>query len=385
MTFTVDKKQFIKALQSVMPAVSKRGSLPVLSGVKITGADTRYALEATDLELAISLQAPAKGDGLGDPAVVPAKGLLKAVKSMPEDEVSIEVEANEDRSRVKVTSGARKVAIDGYSPAEWPEVARSDRKSQAVCWFDAEQLADALSRIVLCASSDEARPVLTGVQFTFGNDTLELAATDSYRLGYLKLATEQMGEVPDLAPIVPARVLKALAKQLKKDKGRGIIYVGSQGAERDIPLVEFSFGGATCWMTRAIAGEFPNWRQLVPKETGGSFEFDSEELSAAVKGASELRTNKSVPVKVQLDDSCELKMEDAQAASVAESLPAASYSPNGVGPMVIAFNPDFLLDAVSFLAEERGRMRATDPYKPALFQGEADEQGYVLMPVRLPS
>lgn len=382
MGFIVDKKLFLNALQSVMPAVSNRSSLPVLSGVKITGADTRFALEATDLELVISLQASARGDGFSDYAVVPAKGLAKAVKSMPEDEVSIEIEAGDGRSRVEVTSGTRKVAIDGYSPDDWPEV-RSDRKMQAVCWFDAEQLANALSRVVLCASSDEARPVLTGVQFTFGKDTLELAATDSYRLGYLKLETEQMGEVPEFAPIVPAKVLKALAKQLKKEKGRrGIIYVGSQGQDDSGPrLVEFSFG-AVCWMARAIEGEFPNYRQLIPKETGGRLDFDAEEMISAAKGADAVRTQNSTPVRIVLGDSCELRMEESGTATVSETLKGASYSPNGVGPMLVAFNPSFLVDGVTFIGDERVRMWSADPYKPALFVN--DDRSYVLMPVRLP-
>lgn len=60
MGFIVDKKLFLKALTSVMPAVSKRSALPILSGVKLCGADTRFALEATDLELIIRLQGPAK-------------------------------------------------------------------------------------------------------------------------------------------------------------------------------------------------------------------------------------------------------------------------------------------------------------------------------------
>lgn len=381
MGFTIDRKQFLKALTSVMPAVSSRATLPILSGVKLAGADTRYSLQATDLELVISMQAPANGSGPISEAVVPAKALTKAVKALPDSEVTIEVEDRDGRQVVKVASGAREILLDALPTHEWPEVLKGV-EGKAVCWFEPAELADALEKMALCASTDEARPILTGVQFNFGKDRLELAATDSYRLGVLSIEVEAIGEVPDFAPIVPARVLKALAKQLKKHDARGIIHVVTAGEEDSRRhLVEFSFGAA-CWATRAIEGEFPQWRSLIPQDTGGMCQFDSDELASAVKGADALRSQKSTPVRVVLGDSCELRMEESGTATVAEALGRASYSPNGVGPMEIAFNPGFLNDAVKFVGEERVKMRSTDGCKPALFHGENGAR-YVLMPVRL--
>jgi DNA polymerase-3 subunit beta len=384
MGFIVDKKLFLKSLASVMPAVRARSTLPILSGIKLGGADTRFSLEATDLELVIRLQGPAKGTGEAvDWAVVPAKALAKAVKSLSGNELTVDLVGQDERPVVEISSGKRRVAIDALPASDWPEIG-SDIEFQAVCWFEARELADALRRVVLCASEDEARPVLTGVQFNFRGDSLELVATDSYRLGVLSIGVEPMKQAPDWAPIVPAKALKALAKQLKREDGRGILYVGKSGSE-DNPqrFVEFSFGTCDCWLMREISGEFPNWRQIVPEESGSVFEFASEEMAEAVKGAAALRSQKSVPVRISLGDSCELRMEENGTASVAEALSDASYFPNGVGPISIAFSPTFLLDAISFVGEEKVRMRATDPLKPALFLGENGGR-YVLMPVRLP-
>lgn len=382
MGFIVDKKLFMNSLTSVMPAVSTRSALPILSGVKLCGTDTRFALEATDLELVIRIQGPAKGTGEGvDWAVVPAKALAKAVKSLAGDEVTLDLVERDERPVVELSSGKRRISLDALPSTDWPEIG-TDIEFQAVCRFDVREFADALRRVVLCASDDEARPVLTGVQFNFRGDSLELAATDSYRLGILSIGVEPMKEAPDWSPIVPAKILKALAKQLKKEDGRGTLYVGKSGAEDNLQrLVEFSFGSADCWLMREIQGEFPNWRQLVPEEAGGNFEFASEEMTEAVKGAAALRSQKSVPVRLSLGDSCVLRMEERQVANFAETLESAAYSPNGVGPMEIALSPDFLLDAITFVGEERVRMRANDAVKPALFSGENGGR-YVLMPVR---
>lgn len=382
MGFTVDKKEFVKALVTIMPAVPTRSSLPILSGVKLTAADTRFAMEATDLELSISLQAPATGNGNGvESTVVPAKALAKAVKSMSGSDVSVSMGGDDAKSAVEVASEKRRISIETYPVSDFPEITHGV-EWQAVCWFEPKEFADALTKVVLCASNDDARPVLTGVQFNFGEDRLELAATDSYRLGVLSVETERMGEIPNGSPIVPARVLKSLAKQLKKHEGRGIVYLGSVGEDKPaLRFIQFSFG-ATCWTTRQIEGEYPNWRQIMPAESGGILEFDSEELTTAVKGAAELRSQKSVPVKVSLDDSCVIRMAESQVADVSETLEGATYSPNGAGPMEIAFNPDFLIDGITFVAQEKGRMQASDPLKPVLLLGDGGSR-YVLMPVRL--
>lgn len=385
MQFTIEKKAFLAEIARVTPAVSKRSTLPVLSGIRLRATCSRIAMSATDLEFEVRLQAKAvTTDGFGE-AVIPATSLTKALKAMPGPDVVVEFQESDGRPLLTVASDNKTVTLDSYPAEDYPEIA-SGVEWKPVCWFDATSLADALSRAVLCASGDESRPVLTGVQFNFDPEGLKLVATDSYRLGIATATTEPKGEAPDEAPIVPARVLKALAKQLKKDGGRGLIYLGTKEGKGgpDSRFVEFSLGTGS-WLTRQIEGDFPNWKALLPKEDAGSqFEFDSKELAEAAKGAADLRSAKSVPVRIGLDDRCVLQMEDSQVASVTEDLGKASYSPNGVGPMTIAFNPDFLIDGINFIDEERAVMRATDPVKPTLFLG-GNGRRYLLMPVRLAS
>lgn len=386
MGFTVEKKPFLKVLASVMPAVATRSPLPVLSGVKIAQTGSGYALEATDLELAIRVEAPAKRNRKGFPAsVVPAKALASAVKSIIGDDGKVDHLKRTGHPVLEVSSGQRKIAIDALPTSEWPEIA-ADAEFHSVCRFEAKELADALERIVLCSSTDEARPVLNGVQFNFKGESLELAATDSYRLGVLSVRVEPMREDLEWSPIVPARALQALAKRLKKEDGQITFRVGRSGSEEgSIRFIGFSFGSSDSWLMREIEGEFPNYKSLLPdKNAGATFEVDSEVLSSAVGGADSVRKQKSTPVRIVLDDSCELRMEESGTAKVAEKLAGAAYSPNGVGaPMTILFTPVFLKDAISFIGDERIRMRSADPFKPALFLSEDEDRTYLLMPVRL--
>lgn len=385
MKFQLEKKDLMEALKSVQPAVASRSSLPILGGIKLEATGGKLTVEATDLELAIRLDMTAEISGESGRAVVPAKTFAKAVKAIPDATVTIEIHDSDDRKAVDVCCTKRKVAIEGFSPDDWPDIAQ-DSEWKPLCHVEASDLADVLGRVASCASRDDSRPVITGVQFNLkdGETKAEVVATDSYRLGLASLDVEMVGEAPECSPILPARVLLALAKELKRHSGRAVLHLGTAGQpEHQRILAQLSFGTIS-WVMRTIEGEFPNWKALVPNDSQGSaFEFDSKELVSAVKGAAELRDQKTVPVRFALGDSCVLRMVEGQTEKVVETLDSATYSPNGVGRLEIAFSPDFLISGISFIGAGKGLMRMTDGHKPVLLIGDAEDR-YVLMPVRLP-
>ena len=381
MQFQIDKKQFLTALQSVEPTVSKRATLPILSGVRLEAVAGRAALSTTDLESAADLQVRAETSGGHGKAVVSFKELRQAVKAMPEGTVSVGFVHPDRTPQVTISSGGRKVTLDGFDPEDWPKVGDGiDWK----CLFAVESsvLADAMGRAVLCASTDEARPVLTGALFAFSpeNGSLEIVTTDSYRLGIVNVAVDKHGDAEAWKAIVPARVLRAITKILGKHDGQVRIYQGSAGNNN---LIEFAFGAGR-YILRCIDGEFPNYTQLVPAEEGGSLQFEPKEMTQAVKDASSIRSEKSTPARLILGDRCVLSVIENGSPKVRQALPSASYSSNGTGPLEVAFNPDFLADGIKFVGADKEVMWVKDACKPALIVGDPDRR-YVVMPVRLPS
>jgi DNA polymerase III sliding clamp (beta) subunit (PCNA family) len=119
----------------------------------------------------------------------------------------------------------------------------------------------------------------------------------------------------------------------------------------------------------------------VPNPEGGSFEFDPEELGSALRAATSVRSTTGAPVRLTLDRTCSLALKDPDLGEMREALTEAKFSPNGAGAMEVAFNPDYLADAIRFCGAERGRMWVRDGLKPALFEGP--DRRYVLMPIRL--
>jgi DNA polymerase-3 subunit beta len=236
--------------------------------------------------------------------------------------------------------------------------------------------------VALCASVDESRPVLTCVALFLRQDppALEVVSTDSYRLGVAKIPLEAGFRVSDGPLLIPARAIRLLAKQLKGAED-AVEVRALEASGRDASHIAFSVPDAE-WTVRTVEGEFPNWKQVVPTPEGGSFEFDPEELGSALRAATSVRATTGAPVRITLDRTCSLTLKDPDLGEMREALAEAKFSPNGTGATEVAFNPDYLADAIRFCGAERGRMWVRDGLKPALFEGP--DRRYVLMPIRMP-
>jgi DNA polymerase-3 subunit beta len=381
MKLTVSKKALGAGIKAVLPAVPNRPGLPILAGIKLEATEAALTFEATDLELAVfrALGEEVKIER-GGSIVAPAKMLAKATAAMPGDDIHLEAQSNEERLRV--SSGPRTVTLEGWPTDDWPSVPEGS-ESEPLSSVEAVALADAFERVALCASKDEMRPILTGVALQAAQGALEVVATDSYRLGVVRIPV--IGSAPHLekSPLLPAWAAKALAKQLKTVReALDIRHLSPSGNEKArTSSVCFAFDDST-WTVRTIEGEFPNWRQVMPEEDGALLEFDPEELGSALRAAASVWGGKTPPpARLTLDRKCTLAITEPDLGTMRETLSGASFSPNGIGAIQVAFNPNYLADAVRFCGAERGRMWIRDALKAVRFDGP--ERTYALMPIRI--
>ena len=382
MRFTLSKKLFAAALKAVHPAVPTRPGVPVLGCVRIDASADGLSLRTTDLELTVERRIT---EGVSvrkhGSAAVPAKVLGKAVSVMPEENLTFESTGDDVRSGLDLRAGSRIVTLRAYSPEDWP-AGRSESDLGAIARVQGAALADALVRAAVCASQDDLRPVLTGVALVFqeGSRTLEVVATDSYRLGLIEVSLTEAPSAPVRPPLIPSRIAKTLAKQLKGVR-EGVRLVIEEAPDGGESLVRFAWGD-TVWTARAIEGEFPNWRQVIPEPEGGLLDADAGEFESALTAAASVRTGTSAPIRLSLDRTCTLTLDEVEVGTLTEELEDATFDPDGVGALEVAFNPDYLLDGVRFIGEERVRMWLRDGLKPGLLEGS--DRRYAVMPIRLP-
>lgn len=391
MKLTVDRLSMKDAGALVKRATAKRATLPALSGIIVhaNGAGS-LTMSATDLEQTVTVQVPAHVIEPGS-VLLPGRTLLDLLKTGG-DYVTLTVD--DDGQRATIDTGAA-ATLRTMPIGDYPSLPGDGYGVSGTGWTLTEQDVDRLRRVAPSASSDEARPVLTGVFFAPSG---EVAATDSYRLARAMIRPE-FGEVLG-GLLIPSHVAATVAGW--KLAGRTV------RVETDIPTDTDQYGRrrdglvtfagyhvtgpkraprvATVWLTtRTIEGTFPNHEQLWPDPVGELVTVDPGELVAALRDLGPLLTQANTPanLSVTLDGRLRVHAGNQEVGevetfvSIVGTVPAEEWA--------VAMNGPFLRGLVEAVAGGSGEpvtLAVRDPLKPVVIAGNAGVRA-LQMPMRV--
>ncbi len=362
MKFRCERDELVEALGTAGRAVANRGgALPVLSGVRLELEANLLRLTGSDLDLTISVTAEVAGEGDGV-AVMPAKIASDVVRSLDPGRVEISVDGDE----AQITSGRFSSSIRLLPADEFPRLASP---ADNAVTLDAGDLASALSQVVPAASSDDARPILTGVLMAAEGGGLRLVATDSYRLAVRDLEGRAVLDEGQ-SVLVPSRALRELVRAL--GDGDVTLRLGEREATFEV--------GTTRVTTRLIEGEFPNYRGLIPSTYPNRMVVARDALGDAVRRV-RLMAREATPVRLTMS-SAGLEL-DAVTQDVGQASEAVDATFEG-SELTVGFNPEYLLDGIEVAPGDEVTLETTDANKPAVLRasGRGDFL-YLLMPVRI--
>ena len=212
MKFRCERDVLLEALTTAGRAVASRGgALPVLSGVRLEIVGDELRVVGTDLDLTIQISVGVAGIANGV-VVAPGRLVTDIVRAL--DPGAVVVESDDDDDELRISSGRSNFAVRTHPAGDFP---RLPLVSGDAVRLPAAGLADALRQVVRAASSEDSRPILTGVLMAAEMGGLRLVATDSYRLavrdlpGVGVLHDEQKVLVPSRALAEVQRLLSAAA------------------------------------------------------------------------------------------------------------------------------------------------------------------------------
>jgi DNA polymerase-3 subunit beta len=363
MIVSCDKEKLNSLVQTALRGVSSRVTMPILSGLLINAEAGRLVVSSTDLEMSIRAEMEAEIPESGS-TVVSGRLLGDIVKSMPKGDLS--VETGEKYLTLKTSVGEYR--IREMMPEDFPQIPNWEGAS--VLKTAGGEFLQAVQQTARASSSDEKRPVLTGtlIEKNVGAGAVKLVSTDSYRLSWRDL--DVVGSVDDWEDcIIPTKTLNEVAR-----------IAGSVEEEVELKMHEkqvmFKMGDLVV-SSRLIEGQFPNYKQLVPKGEKTSVKVNREELAAVVKRALIFGHNMRLGV---YSDHLSVTTETPEVGDSKEEVPAEVEGEE----MEVGFNGAYLLDGVTAVETERVEIRLDDPQRPSLLRNEDSEKyNYILMPVRL--
>jgi DNA polymerase-3 subunit beta len=378
--FRCERDSLVEVLTTAGRAVSARTTAMALSGVRIEASGNHLAVVGTDLDLTVHASTEAIGisDGV---CVAPARLLADIVRSLEPGAVTIESEGE----KVEIGAARSRFSLRTFPVDDFPTL---PEPPQPATFLPADHLASALRQVVRAASSDDARPLLTGVLIAAEGNGVRLVATDSYRLAMRDI--DGSDALVDSAQIlVPARALAELQR---------LSVLGSAGKESSSPSdgestpgptvglsvgdhdVTFTAGGVKV-STRLLDGSYPDYRQLIPAEYPNRLHVGKDSLLDALRRVRLLVRDNTTPVRLSMrPGGVDLTVVSQEVGDASETVDADFDGTE----LTIAFNPTYLIDGVEAVTGDEVLLETVDATKPATVRAaEETNFRYLLMPVRV--
>jgi DNA polymerase-3 subunit beta len=294
---------------------------------------------------------------------LPAKRFGDIIRDLPGDNIEINTKKN---NLVIIETESCQFKLMGLGREEFPKL--PEFKDKEAIPLEQSSLKQALNLTSFAVSFDETRYILNGILFKILQDKLVLVATDGKRLAIMEKSLKQRTE-KDYSIIVPIKSIHELNRNLQEE-GELSLTLGANQALFDL--------GKTVIVSRLIEGEFPDYQQVIPSASEYKMTVDRQELLLAVRRAALLATPDYQAVKFELFKN--KLVVSKSTPDIGESREELSVEYQGK-ELVIGFNPNYLIDVLKNVVQEKIELELADSEKPGVIRLEG--YIYIVLPMRL--
>jgi DNA polymerase-3 subunit beta len=362
-------------LNIVSRAVSPRSTLPVLANVLVASDDGRLRLSATNLELGITCWIGAKIEEEGS-TTVPSRTFSDLVGTLPNGQVDMDLAVR--TQTLNVVSGASNTDIKCIDAQEFPPMPAPDPDGGVE--FNIADLKEMIHQVVFAASTDDARPVLTGVLMTVEGNQVVMAAADGFRLSVRTAELSHVVEEP-IHAIIPARALGELAR-IASDGEETVVMVMPPGRGqvifrmKDVELT-----------SQLIEGNFPEYQQIIPNGHSTRTVVSTEAFLKACKQAEIFAREGSHIARINVLPGDEMQPGAIEISAQSEETGSSEVMIDATidgQAVLIAFNVRYLREVLDVIKTPNVALETTAAAAPGVLRPIADESFlHVIMPMHL--
>ncbi len=372
MRFTLSSSAFSSRLSTLSKVINSKNSLAILDCFLFDVRNNQLTITASDSEnVLLTIMALNESDGEGRFAVN-NKTILDAVKELPEQPLTIDVDTDSFMVKVMYQNGIYNFTAQNAD--EYPNVPAMGEQCTSLL-MPSGVLADNIGRSLFATATEELRPVMNGIYFDLTPDCLAIVASDGHKLvrnRNYSIKTEQPTSF--ILPKKPATLLKNV---LVKDESDVSIRFDERNAE-------IRFGDNTL-MCRLIEGRYPNYNSVIPQDNPNQLSIDRKVLMGALRRVMPFASESSQLVRLHLEPGLlEVSSEDIDFSTSAKEQITCDYAG---GSMNIGFKGPSLNDILNNLASDEIELQLADPSRPCLVvpvqQPENEDVLMLIMPMLL--
>ena len=338
----------------------------MLQYVLLSAEGKSLKLVATDLEVGIECVVECEEVGEEGVVTLPCKKLHEVVNNLPKGSVNISVG---DGNVVALNSGVVRYKLMGMSPEEFPRSPEINREKSFT--MPQADLKEMIKKVSFSISTDPNRINITGLLLALVDSHLKLVTTDGRRLS---MGSRPLEDAPegDSSYIIPRKTIIELERLLGTDGDVSIFLSENQ--------IVFEFGDILI-ISNLIDGVFPNYEQVIPKNYEKELVADIGPFTVATQRAGVMTTDRYNLVKYEISNGKMVVTTNCPEVGELRDELEVEYEGDA---LEVGFNPQFILDALKVIDEDKVRMQLKDPQSSGLlYPHENDNYLYVVMPVRL--
>ncbi|KND48530.1 MAG: DNA polymerase III, beta subunit [Parcubacteria bacterium C7867-005] len=358
------KDRFGEAVMRAEKVSGKNPTLPALGGIYLKAENNTVSIKATNLDLAISITIPTKVIEPGE-VVIPAQILSSFVSSLKKDKnINIETEGQV----ILIKTGDTEATIKTLPTEDFPIIPLI--KDDEAFSMPSKDLILGLKSVYYAAAVGSMKPELSSVCVAYGGDGLIFAATDSFRLAERKMKVKKMPHFKQI--LIPQKNISEILRVFDSiDEDISISIEENQAT---------FFGGGVYLTSRIIDGVFPDYKQIIPKETSSEVIVLKQDLVDSLKTAL-IFSDSFNQLNLKVSSVKKLFEIQSKNQNIGENKHQIQAVVKGE-ELSISVNHRYFTDCFQSIPSDSINLRFSGQGKPILMEGVSDKTFmYLVMPM----
>lgn len=375
MKLNIFKEKLNQSLLIIESIIKKSTNLAILNNVLLETEKNFLKMSATNLETSVIWRILSKIEEEGK-LLIPASFFKSVISFLKKEIIKLESEGG----NLILKTENQEIKIQGENLDDFviiPEIIMED-----FIELNGNNLLQGLNQIINIPSISKIKPEISGIYFLFNKNKLEIAATDSFRLGCKIINLEEkvkkdfsfilsQSAIRDLINILSLKPIKL--KLYYNPKQVLFEWLGEESSYSEIYFSSF-----------LIEGEYPNYQDIIPKKYTTQIILDKEEVRNQLKTAN-LFTGKTSEVNFTIlpkENKIKILSQSPEIGKNEVYLPIKIEEKTDK-ELEISFNCKFLIDGLNNFKSSEVKLNFNTKEDVMTMTPVGDESYlYILMPIK---
>lgn len=351
------------ALISVERITGKNLTLPVLSSVLWVATGKTLKLRATNLNIGIEIEIPAKIEKEG---VIAVRGdILSSLFSILQGDLNVSFELINGNLLVKTKTST--ILLKSIPHEDFPTIPIVEGESIII---SSKKFIEGIKSVYYSASISEIKPEIGSVYIYPDEDMLVFVSTDSFRLAEKKIKIKQKLSFGGI--LIPFKNTIEIIK----------IFDGlDEDMKINLQKNQISFSIENIYLTsRVVDGSFPDYKQIIPKNPTTNAIILKQDLLSSLK-ISNLFSDKFNQIGLTVKPSEKVFEIESKNTDIGENNTTLSGALSGE-PVSANFNYKYILDCFQSISGDSLSLELNGNNKPMIIKAVGDPSFmYLVMPM----